>query len=52
MHCGKPRTDRLHRMQVLRRTLGNRYAFVVAAATFLALTGMLRRAGMSFFNCK
>jgi hypothetical protein len=33
----KPRTDRLHRMQILRRTLGNRYAFVVAAATFLAL---------------
>ena len=38
MQGDKPRTDRLHRMiQTLRRMLGNRYAFVVAAATFLAL---------------
>jgi MFS family permease len=38
MQSDKPRTDRLHFMiQTLRRTLGNRYAFVVAAVTFLAL---------------
>src|SRR3954470_10468994 len=37
MQGDKPRTDRLHRMQILRRSLGNRYAFVVAAVTFFAL---------------